>query len=163
MECRFEIPTAYEQAHVLVKQAFFEHQNLDLFPDDKKILFSYITFLSHLACYSLYLSTEMQHKTLAMGFVLLSLRYLKRTHEDFDLNLKAADDDFEIEEESVQIQQINRFIKHFKNELPLYCDEDLCKKARKAIIEEYKLSLESVKGRQCINLYKSFPEFLNEE
>ena len=161
LEFRFDHRTAYEEACVKVKQAMFLNQKMQLSNDDSEKLFSFISFLAHIAAHSLFLSTCIEVNNLGIVMLLLSLRYLRRSHESFDMPVVDEDEDANMGEETPALGSIKLLIKYFKGMLLLDYDESQYKKAKQVLITEFDNYLLEKFGLK--NLFKFFPDFLSQE
>ena len=127
LEFRFDHRTAFEEACAKVKQAVFQNPKMQLSHDDSEKLFSFMSFLAHIAAHSLFLSTSIEVNNLGIAIVLVSLRFLRRSHESFDMAIVEDEDD---ETNVGALCQIKLLIKYFKGMLMLDYNEPQYRKAK---------------------------------
>jgi hypothetical protein len=87
LKFKFLHTSAFDEANLILKATFLQDISLLLLPEDTKILFNFVSFLSHLASFNLFLSTEVSPKDLGLTIILISLKYQHRWHEIFELEL----------------------------------------------------------------------------
>ena len=162
LEFRFDHRSAYEEATYRVKAAIFQNEKLKLTQDDMDKLLSFISFLCHLAVHNMFLSANIESKNVAIASIILSLRYLRRSHESFDMALVwDEDEDINMGDDSPALHQIKKMIKYFKGILVVDYNEVQYKKAKNVLLQEYQEYLSEKTGLK--NLFKQFPEFLSQE